>query len=424
MSPSQTLRIPPVNLFQLVVFASGLAMVFVAGTGLVFGILADPDHLTGVLSKPSVILVLSQFNLAAENTVATWFSSMVLFVTAVFALLCYGIGAGEVAKRRFSYGWILMALFFLVLSLDEIGSIHENAGQISSLDLFGNQTWESVLILPLILVTAYMMAFAWTQLKDRLPIFLLMAAGALLLVSIPVQEHIESGMWKLHEADEGWNRPLVFVLLEEGTEMAAAFFFIWSMYLYLTSTPASYPGVIKIGPLSDQRVIMFAGIAVVVMLVTFLLSLQLNSVPRSDEGVPVNWYPAIIAATLSIGRLFFWKDRHPVRILYPLMLSAYFGSNLYSLMGWSQIQSLAITMRVVMTVGLIFYIYVISYPVRDPLWRARHIAAGMLIGPGFVLTSVWVTIPVVAGLLVLVYSLSTSIFHFGSQKPALPDSFR
>jgi len=62
------------------------------------------------------------FNLAVENVVASWMSSMLLLVIAIFALIGAVVDNRSASLRR---GWFPVALIFAGLSLDEMASYHE-----------------------------------------------------------------------------------------------------------------------------------------------------------------------------------------------------------------------------------------------------------------------------------------------------------
>jgi len=73
--------------------------------------------------------VLKLFDLRHENTLATWFSSVVFLTAGIgFVLLGWGHAQTYIISRfrRLSFQAIAVALFFL--SADEVGSVHETIG--------------------------------------------------------------------------------------------------------------------------------------------------------------------------------------------------------------------------------------------------------------------------------------------------------
>src|SRR5207253_91176 len=98
----------------------------------------------------------------------SWYSSMLLLSVAVLAMLCYWTDSqspSSVSRHKFlAKGWLVIAAFFAFLSFDELGSLHENAGKVRSLDVMKDQSWESVLLVPGLLIVIYMGFFAWVHL--------------------------------------------------------------------------------------------------------------------------------------------------------------------------------------------------------------------------------------------------------------------
>jgi hypothetical protein len=68
------------------------------------------------------------FNLNAENNVPAWFSSAILLTVAIYAYL---IAQQETAHtRKHRKLWLLLAVLFVLLSMDETIALHEMAGGI------------------------------------------------------------------------------------------------------------------------------------------------------------------------------------------------------------------------------------------------------------------------------------------------------
>jgi len=68
------------------------------------------------------------FNLNAENTVPAWFSSVLLLTVAIYAYLIAQQDTAHTRKHRRL--WLLLAVLFVVLSMDETVSLHEMIGGI------------------------------------------------------------------------------------------------------------------------------------------------------------------------------------------------------------------------------------------------------------------------------------------------------
>jgi len=74
--------------------------------------------------------VLELVDLRRENTLATWYSSQLFFLTGVaFVLLGWGQAPGLVMTRIKRFIFQLTAIGAVLLSADEVGSFHETAGK-------------------------------------------------------------------------------------------------------------------------------------------------------------------------------------------------------------------------------------------------------------------------------------------------------
>lgn len=71
------------------------------------------------------------FDVNREGSLPSWYSASLWALAACLALL---VGAAERGQHRSSWRWTAMASVFLLLSLDEGASLHENIGDV--LDLF------------------------------------------------------------------------------------------------------------------------------------------------------------------------------------------------------------------------------------------------------------------------------------------------
>jgi len=74
--------------------------------------------------------VLELLDLREENTLATWFSSMIFFATGLaFLLLGWGSSPNFIISRVASFIFKLTAIGAILLSADEVASIHETVGK-------------------------------------------------------------------------------------------------------------------------------------------------------------------------------------------------------------------------------------------------------------------------------------------------------
>lgn len=149
------------------------------------------------------------FNIAREDSLASWF--MVTQTTvAAFVLLLTGFIEREknISTAKF-IGWLLLALFFFYLSADDGAKIHERLGtlfaqQQSSEDpsaLFPSYRWQ-VAVLPFLALCGIMMLiFLWSEFTRWQSHLLLLIAPAVMAIAVGLDffEGLEHDHpWNLH----------------------------------------------------------------------------------------------------------------------------------------------------------------------------------------------------------------------------------
>ncbi|HUG01669.1 MAG TPA: hypothetical protein VML95_07385 [Longimicrobiales bacterium] len=168
-------------------------------------------------------LVVHQLRLQSENVIGVWYASMV-FLGASVLFAAAALRAHQAGARAWrAWGWGAFAGFTALLSLDELGSLHERLG----LMLDG---WIGVLAVPGAIVVGGILLFAVKVAREERAVAALIALGAVLLATVPVQEWIEVNLGR---------DPVVGALLEEGTELAAALLFVAAGLLKLP--PSGHP---------------------------------------------------------------------------------------------------------------------------------------------------------------------------------------
>jgi hypothetical protein len=302
--------------------------------------------------NPSLLKnVLFQLNLALENVVATWYSSMLLLTTAAMAVVCFLADRQEGAGRRqlfFSYGWLVFTAVFALLSFDEMGSIHEYFGKDlynERADQFTRYAGSVVFYGAIALVAGFMVAFGLVHLR-RVPLsFVLVGAGVLLFISNPFQEHFEWGFYQ-----RGAARPVLLLLLEEGSELFGTLCFLAATVAYAAHATRRRPGgaglpAIRVTTTVSRKPVQAGVLAMLGAMALLLVGLKLF-MDRGDDtqsGIPQNWLPSAIAFVVALLSLYLFVSlpRNVVRgrsflgLLagVALALSAYYGSNLYATKG-------------------------------------------------------------------------------------------
>lgn len=286
---------------------------------------------------PVVPRTLSQLQLQTENSVGAWFSSMLLLLVSVGCVVCFCADQWDLGiQQRLRFGWLLLALIFAALSLDEIGTFHERVP-------FPHDPWDWVIWLGPFVVAGplYMLLFGWLHVRRSLGAAILLAAGVACLATIPLQEHIEITIYEAQGYE--WQRPIGQVLLEEGTELAAMALFLAATLVYARQTRRRAQGAsaFEAIPISVSRSL--AGWSAPILPASLAVSLIATEAiigpPDVYDGVHSNWFPsalALFAALLCVqlydeARLRAQPGAHLLLATAAICLlcSAYIGAGLY-----------------------------------------------------------------------------------------------
>ncbi len=190
------------------------------------------------------------FNVAAEASVGTWFSStLTLAVALTLWLIRYRLSLSASPSRRVLAGWSLLAVFFTYLAIDDAVAIHEHIGSLSEsllngsgqgwlanwLDEYPSYRWQ-VTIGPLFAaVGLFMLVFLWRQLEQAgLRWWIVAALGCLALaVAMDYVEGLYGG-YKVVIVATGWRYETVLHLarvIEELLEMLGMTLFLTAFVL-------------------------------------------------------------------------------------------------------------------------------------------------------------------------------------------------
>ena len=95
--------------------------------------------LTGTNVLPHAFV--RHFDLNAESNLFAWYSSLLLTLASITALLNFVLDSfgGRQTWRR--YGWLWFSAVMLFLSMDEIATIHESIDEFTTSRLRGSATW-------------------------------------------------------------------------------------------------------------------------------------------------------------------------------------------------------------------------------------------------------------------------------------------
>jgi hypothetical protein len=194
--------------------------------------------------------LLQPLRLANDNTIPTWYSSLILLLSSILLALI------AIAKKQqgvpYALHWGILAGIFLLLSIDEVATIHETAGESLGRALayavgftpsgFFYYSW----VIPgiafvLIVLLAYVRFL--THLPRRTALFFLLAGGLFVAGAIGVEM---LGSLLDFEVQESGNRmqdmpystrilSVVSVAIEEFLEMLSIAIFIYALLSYISS---------------------------------------------------------------------------------------------------------------------------------------------------------------------------------------------
>lgn len=235
--------------------------------------------------------IMFNFTLSAEMNLAVWVSGISLLA---MALLAYELFSRKSVASR--YAWLVLAIVFLGLSLDEIGSLHERI----------IDEWRTMI--PYLAVGAVLLAFSLGQLfyrKETRKTAVLILVGFGLFGTVALQEIVE------HAVDwPDWAMGLR-VGIEEGTEllgMSLIFMgIVHQRQRYLSSNSFE---ILIANPrhLTYLSYILGGGLLLHFLALTSLTTLT----DLGLRGVPAALYPVLLYAIMAAAAFWQYKtDRNP-----------------------------------------------------------------------------------------------------------------
>lgn len=196
------------------------------------------ENVLDAVANESVIMVMDLFSVNAEQTIPTWYSTLLLFMASVVLAL---IAAATRANReRDGFYWIGLTLIFLYLSMDEGAVIHEIAAEWlqTNLTLTGFLTfgWQMVAA-PLVIL----FGLIYLRFLLRLPLrtrSLFILAGLVYVGGALIVEGISANQW-----DIGGGLSfeyLAIATVEECCEMLGVVIFIYALLAYAVEKQYTY----------------------------------------------------------------------------------------------------------------------------------------------------------------------------------------
>lgn len=329
----------------------------------------------GMLSR-----LLFWFGLAGENNAGAWWSGMVLLLGAVFAYDGFATPDKPEPARR---GWLALAVMLLILSFDEIGSLHEYLASRGMKEI-------GVLAALIAAIGLYGLMQLYRSGTERRALSLVVAAFVL-FATIPVQEYFQHSL----EWPRGWIYGARGAV-EEGTELAA-------ILLLIAATRRHPPALLEhhgdtlVGLTRHRSLVLIASIMLLPPLVaaTFVLPYP---------GGPADWLASSLyfgCALLVVRRLVKASTASTAALsLIAFYLVASLGSNGINLAWDPEIWGREVVLRGIFVAGLLVAaVPVLAATGRRPT-RLLPAAAPLVIILAALTDSqiVWCTVPVVAAL--------------------------
>jgi hypothetical protein len=248
-------------------------------------------------------------SLGAENNLGAWYSSFLLLAVSLAWLICFLLDVLPGQHRAWRFGWLILALLFLALSLDEAGSFHERLGALPG------ESQLKVVAIPLAAVGLFMAAFGWVRLRQSWRGVALIAIAFAMYASVPFQEHLVEVLRNAGRYGASWHSNAIDVVLEEGSELVGTLAFLAAALVYVhdlgSRRGSAGSGVWLEVPVSiDARLwTRIVGGAVVVWAAAFaIIGLTVRILPHAgfkpgQLGSPSAWFGSMFGVLVGVAAL-------------------------------------------------------------------------------------------------------------------------
>ena len=157
------------------------------------------------------------FNITREDGLASWFAVTQTFVVALVLWAIFAVSARDQEKKLERFGWLLLAVFFTYMAIDDGAMVHERLGTASKnlgddslisqvTGAFPSYAWQALFLLPLTIMGMFMLWFLWRTLTDKVSRIGIIAALSLFGIAVAMDyiEGLEHGYTPLADA-YGWS---------------------------------------------------------------------------------------------------------------------------------------------------------------------------------------------------------------------------
>ena len=126
------------------------------------------------------------FNITREDGLASWFAVTQTVFVAISAWIMFAIIRLNQTTKWRAIGWLVVALFFSYMAVDDGAMIHERLGsafkQSSGLGGFPSYAWQLILAPVFVIMGVFLFFFLWRELdriRDRFTLLLALGCFAL-----------------------------------------------------------------------------------------------------------------------------------------------------------------------------------------------------------------------------------------------------
>jgi hypothetical protein len=176
-------------------------------------------------------LVFQLFDLDQENNLPTWFAAFLLSSSSALLWMCAHTKSAE--GDRWSRHWYVLAVGFLLMSLDEVAGIHETVNSMIEV------TWAVPGGIAALLVCLAFIPFLLDLPRRTALRFVL--ASAVYLLGVVAVEIVGNSM--VLNGFEDTLKYEMYVIVEEGLEMIGVILFIHTLLHYMSQPVSDEAGV-------------------------------------------------------------------------------------------------------------------------------------------------------------------------------------